>query len=408
MISILVESVIRSLALGLILWLALTLTRSSNPHLQKMLWSAVLMASLGIPFVMRAHGVPVIQTPDFVLTWQAGVTLQAGGSESAQWRPAWNAVAACYASIALALLLRFAHGLIQMRRIRRDAAVLRASWVGGLDLRVSAEVSSPATFGSTILLPARFSEWSSQKLAAVIAHERAHVLHRDCYVLWLARLYACLFWINPLAWWLRRRLAALAETTSDEAALTAVGDHAGYAGILLEFAGQRAGGGAATAMAQTNIASRIERILSGISPAATPRLSRRVLVLAALLPAVAATAAPLGPTAPIQLTPEAIRTPPGFPGLEKYYPRDAMRRGVAGLVRIHVTLDTRGRATDTLILSEDPLDMGFGAAASELAHVFEYDNPTGRTAQLTFNVKFELPQPPAAPGTTHFENPGGP
>src|SRR6185437_13953726 len=122
---------------------------------------------------------------------------------------------------------------------------------------------------------------------------RAHVLHRDCYVLWLARLHACLFWINPLAWWLPRRLAVLAETTSDEAAVTALGDGAGYAEILLEFAGQRVTGGVATAMAQTNIARRIERILTGITPSSVPGLAKRLLVLAALLPAVATTAAPM-------------------------------------------------------------------------------------------------------------------
>jgi hypothetical protein len=49
--------------------------------------------------------------------------------------------------------------------------------------------------------------------------------------------------------------------------------------------------------------------------------------------------------------------------------------------------------------------MGFGAAASTLAHVFEYDNTSGRTAQITFNVKFELAQPQPRYGTTHFEEP---
>jgi hypothetical protein len=57
-------------------------------------------------------------------------------------------------------------------------------------------------------------------------------------------------------------------------------------------------------------------------------------------------------------------------------------------------------------LSEDPLVMGFGAAASMLAHVYEYDNPTGRPAQLTFNVKFELQHDHPAYGTTNFEAPG--
>jgi len=405
MISLVVEAVVRSMALGLMLWLALLLTRSRNPHLHKMLWSAVLVASLAIPFLMRAHVTPAIQAPDYVLT------LRGGGGEPTRWSAAWSGASALYASITLALLLRYAYGLFQMWRIRRSARALHEVWAAGLDVRVTGQISCPATFGSTILLPPGFTEWSPQKLRAVIAHEHSHVLHHDCFVLWLARLYTCLFWVNPLAWWMQRRLASLTEIISDEAALTAVEDRARYAEILLEFARQRSASAVATAMARPNISRRIDRILSGIAPSTVPRLSKRVAVLAALLPAVAATAAPVG-SAPIRLAQQAtapaepsIKTAVGLEELEKYYPKDAMHRGIEGLVRIQVTLDAQGRATDTLILSEDPLDMGFGAAASTLAHQFEYNNPGNRPAQLTFNVKFSLAHSavPPAGGTTNFE-----
>lgn len=405
MISLIVEAVVRSMALGLMLWLSLSLTRSRNPHLHKLLWSTVLFASLAIPFVMRAHVTPVIQAPDYVLT------LRGGETDPAHWTATWSVASVLYASIALTLLLKYTYSLLQMWRIRRSARVLHEGWTAGLDVRVTTKISCPATFGSTILLPAGFTEWSAQKLRAVIAHERSHVLHKDCYVLWLARLNTCLFWVNPLAWYLRWRLACLAEITSDEAAVTVVGDRAGYAEILLEFARQRAASAVATAIARPNISQRIDRILAGIAPSTVPRLSKRMLVLAALLPALAATAAPVG-TAPIRLAQQAtvpaepsIKAAVGLEALEKYYPKDALHRGIEGLVRIQVTLDAHGRATDTLILSEDPLDMGFGAAASTLAHQFEYNNPGNRPAQLTFNVKFALPHPGSTPagGTTNFE-----
>lgn len=403
MISLILEAVARSMALGLMLWLALLLTRSRNPHLHKMLWSTVLLASLAIPFVMRAHFTPVIQAPDYVLT------LRGGAGESTHSRAAWSGASVLYASIALILFLRYAYSLCQMWRIRRNARVLHELWTGGLDVRVTTQVSCPATFGSTILLPPGFTEWSAQTLRAVIAHEHSHVLHKDCYVLWLARLHTCLFWVNPLAWWMQRRLASLAEITSDEAALTVVADRAGYAEILLDFARQRAASAVATAMARPDISRRIDRILSGIAPSSVPKLSRRMVALAALLPAVAATAAPVG-SAPTRLPQQAtesagpsIKTGVGPEELEKYYPKEAMRRGIEGLVRIQVTLDAKGRPTDTMILSEDPLDMGFGAAASTLVHHFVYDNPGNRPAQLSFNVKFALSQPAPAGGTTNFE-----
>ncbi|HEY6923372.1 MAG TPA: M56 family metallopeptidase, partial [Steroidobacteraceae bacterium] len=368
MISLVLEAVVRSMALGLTLWVALSLTRSRNPHLHKMLWSTVLLASLTIPFVMRAHVTPAIQAPDYVLTLRG----DAGGMT--HWSGAWSYVSVLYGSIALALILRYAYSLFQMWRIRRDARVLHEPWTCGSDVRVTAHISYPATFGSTILLPAGFTEWTAQKLRAVMAHEHSHVIHRDCYVLWLARLHISLFWINPLAWWMQRRLASLAEITSDEAAVAAVEDRAHYAEILLEFAQQRAASAVATAMTQPNISQRIDRILSGVAPSSIPRLFKRILVLAALLPAVAATAAPVA-SAPLRLAQRAtesikpsIKSGVGPDELEKYYPKEAMRRGIEGLVRIQVSLDAKGRPTDTLVLSEDPLEMGFGAAASTMVH----------------------------------------
>ena len=55
-----------------------------------------------------------------------------------------------------------------------------------------------------------------------------------------------------------------------------------------------------------------------------------------------------------------------------------------------VTLDAAGRATDTRIISEEPREMGFGAAASTAANTIEYSNPTGRSTQMTFAVRFAL------------------
>src|SRR5262249_44228653 len=153
--------------------------------------------------------------------------------EPAHWSAAWSVASVLYASIALTLLLRYSYSLFQMWRVRRNARVLHEVWTVGLDVRVTTQISCPATFGSTILLPPGFKEWSARKLRAVIAHEHSHVLHKDCYVLWLARLYTCLFWVSPLAWWMQRRLATLAEIISDEAAVMALEDRPRYAEILL-------------------------------------------------------------------------------------------------------------------------------------------------------------------------------
>ncbi len=67
------------------------------------------------------------------------------------------------------------------------------------------------------MLPADYTEWDSEKLRIVLAHERSHVRQGDFYLQTLAGLYAVLFWFSPLGWWLKRKLSDLSETISDRA-----------------------------------------------------------------------------------------------------------------------------------------------------------------------------------------------
>jgi TonB family protein len=273
-----------------------------------------------------------------------------------------------------------------------------------MDVRVCVQLRSPATFASTILLPEEFAAWNAQKRDTVIAHERSHVREGDWYVLSLAQLNACLFWFNPMAWWLRRRLAALAEATADEAALSVLGDRPGYAHILLEFAGFTQVNGSAMSMSQSNVSDRIERILSETGPFQVSRPPQRLLAFSAILPAalvlaglqVAHSQAARAETPVANSNTEASTRGPhivsygGLARLAQYYPDEARRNGIEGFVELAVTLDNQGRATDTLILSEVPAGQGFGAAASAAAHTMVYVNPTGQPVQFTFRVTFAL------------------
>ena len=177
--------------------------------------------------------------------------------------------------------------------------------------------------------------------------------------------------------------------------LEATGDRSAYAELLLNFARQPSSGRVAMAMAHSNVPMRIERIISGIAPSSALKVKQRVLIVASLLPIVAVATVPME-TPRSRSTQHESATQPhitdgGDPAnLEKYYPPQAAKQGTEGLVDIAVTLDKEGRATDTLILSEDPLEMGFGAAAAQLAHLMTYSNPTGRPAQFHFRVKFAL------------------
>jgi BlaR1 peptidase M56 len=88
---------------------------------------------------------------------------------------------------------------------------------------------------SIILLPADWREWDDSKLDAVLAHELSHVARHDALTQRLSLLHRAVFWFSPLAWWLDRHLADLAEQASDEAALSGGADRKDYARTLLEF-----------------------------------------------------------------------------------------------------------------------------------------------------------------------------
>ena len=104
---------------------------------------------------------------------------------------------------------------------------------------------------------------------AVIAHELAHARRRDTVVAFLAAVNKAIFWFHPLAWWLERRLAELAEFSADEAALDVTHDRHAYAEALVGIAsyarpGRLRWSGAPVGFAGRGferISSRIDRIL---------------------------------------------------------------------------------------------------------------------------------------------------
>jgi TonB family protein len=229
------------------------------------------------------------------------------------------------------------------------------------------------------------------------------VRHRDSQVQWLAALHAALFWFSPLPWWLRRRLAQLAEYASDDDVLRRNTQKADYATVLLEEAQMRSSHSILAGIANGSVEQRVDRILAADPVGRPPSRFRRALAVMSVIPiiALAADAVAVKGSEPsggstdrniygMDASHPFIIASPSENDLREYYPSEAKRQGLDGLVQITVTLDELGRATDTLILSETPSGMGFGAAASELAHKFRYSNPTGQPASVTYKVKFQL------------------
>ncbi|HMJ31510.1 MAG TPA: M56 family metallopeptidase [Xanthobacteraceae bacterium] len=336
MLALLLESALRLLALGGVVWLGLKLFRVRNPHAQMTAWTVVLLASLSMPVLMRFVTVTIPAGPpppqlarivsaapslplEAILSLEAihspagsarsaaapssresGVT--ASGSDAISGAFDWREViAGIYIVVAGVLLLRLLIGLVLTWRLTRRARPVSDRWAAGADVRVSDAVGMPVTFGSTILLPPECFEWSAGKRQAVLLHEGSHVAHGDFYVLLLAVLNRAVFWFSPLAWWQLARLADLAELISDDAAIEVVQDRPCYAGILLDVAsnGQRVPAGLAMARSRT-VPRRVERILAATAVPTRMGWRRRAMIAITLIPLVAVSAVTIARSTPTQ------------------------------------------------------------------------------------------------------------
>jgi beta-lactamase regulating signal transducer with metallopeptidase domain len=283
-----VESALRSLLMAAVVWTGIKLLRVRNVAVQKTAWALVLVAAVAMPGLMgwklpQSHAAVVVPVQRFVprvvslpnpgvtpppTASTTTITVLPSSAETPAPVKQWHfsqgkrLIAPVYLTICVALLLRLIFGLVMAVRIlhrAEDASVLlepRAS------VRISTDIQTPVTIGSTIVLPESHEDWSLHKLRVVLAHERSHVRQGDFYLQLIAGLHVTFFWFSPLSWWLKKELSDLGEAISDRAALEEAQSRANYAEVLVEFAAIRRRPLAGVAMARSsNIRRRIDRLL---------------------------------------------------------------------------------------------------------------------------------------------------
>ena len=264
MMPTILEWTLRSSTLVVVVWLALKLLRVRSPQLERGAWRAVLLSSLAMPMLMELLTLPAPAAPALVWLQNIQVVSLPSQGSSSLW---FSAPIGMVIAVAAVLFIRHLLGIVRWWNVRRVAQPLASAAFADLDIRVAPEVSSPATVFSTVLVPADFHTWAPETQRLVVAHEQTHIENKDFYVQWLAHLHRCLFWFNPLTWWLANRLSLLSEHISDDAAIAEAEERAAYARMLLSFAQRTARHDQLVAMARgTALKSRIERILVDVKP----------------------------------------------------------------------------------------------------------------------------------------------
>jgi beta-lactamase regulating signal transducer with metallopeptidase domain/beta-lactamase class D len=126
-------------------------------------------------------------------------------------------------------------------------------------------------FRTSLLLPTRASEWSPQRLRAVLLHELSHLRRRDPLALWIAHLALAAHWFNPLAWLAVRQLRREQELACDDCVLRHGLQASDYASEMLEIATTQRVGVARLAALTMARRSGLESRVAGILDAARNR-----------------------------------------------------------------------------------------------------------------------------------------
>lgn len=273
---VLVEFTLRAALIGAAAAVILKVLRIQTAAAQHAFWTGVLVIMLALPFwiywgpkaalpVLSARGMPaalmtaastVEADPSDVPLTHVNVGPESHEPASVRaWYGSGNLILkGIYLIGASVLLLRLAIGTIRANQLTSARCVVPVA-VG--------------FFRPRVILPECWTEWPAPQLDAVLTHERAHTRRRDPLVQWLALLNRAVFWFHPLAWWLERRLSALAEDVCDLAVLKRGHDPGDYLRYLLELSRvvQRAGvrvNVTGMAMPGSYLPRRVRRIVAGV------------------------------------------------------------------------------------------------------------------------------------------------
>ena len=285
------SAAIRAFGLGLLTFLASFLFRIRSPAALHAAWTVVLAGMLlQIPLGVLAPAVRLTALQTLSYSGPPRVVESAGAfspalqsvtrTSRAHTEPNGRRLSlsevftGLYLGVSMLLFARMGLGAWGLHRILRDAKPIPSVGPGVLESRSFVVPASAGCFRAKIFLPPAWSDWGAGKLRAVLAHERAHITRQDWLIRVASHVNVCLFWFHPLAWWMERELARLAEEACDDIALSAIGNREDYAEALVDIARAAADSSLTweiISMAkESNVTRRVNRILEARLPAPKP------------------------------------------------------------------------------------------------------------------------------------------
>ena len=121
----------------------------------------------------------------------------------------------------------------------RGAVLSRKAKTWGQDAWLVPGIAVPIVIGLSrpkILLPLDAADWDAERLQAVLAHERMHVLRRDLVWQLLAQITCAVYWPNPLVWLAARFQHKECEQSCDDGVLLSGVRATDYANHLVSIA----------------------------------------------------------------------------------------------------------------------------------------------------------------------------
>jgi TonB family protein len=225
-----------------------------------------------------------------------------------------------------------------------------------------------------IVVPADFdTRFQGQARDLVLAHERVHLERGDALINALVAAVQCLTWFNPLSHLGAHRLRLDQEMACDEAVLARRPEARRlYAETLLDalLVSRVVPFGCHWPAAGAHPLK--ERLMMLNIPARSPARKATGLVLAMLVGLVGAGAVWTAEARPAHaITKPDWAVKPTTDDLVRFYPASAAAANAGGRATIDCRVTVEGKLTKCRVLRESPGALGFGAAALQLAEIFQ-------------------------------------